>query len=168
MNNQWAATSNAEWRVGTCTFALIRATLSNQRASVVVNLWGAGSVREKVWKGGGGLITRSPYWTFYVKTFLLMRSLSWMGEKFGSEKAKLKSNKKCSGKYILSQVQNKVSVFRFRSFVNIQHYFSQLCLMLGDRKYNNRLNSNHLEPRIVFNIFDPSSNLFEGNNRAIK
>ena len=40
--------------MGTCTFALIRATLSNQRASVVVNLWGggAGSVREKVWKGG--------------------------------------------------------------------------------------------------------------------
>ena len=156
--------SNAEWRVGTCTFALIRVTLSNRRASVVVNVWGrggggdAGSVREKVWKRG--LIMRSPSWTFYVNTFLLMRSLSWMGEKFGSEKAKLKSNKKCSGKYILSQVQNKVSVFRFRSFVNIQHYFSQLCLMLGDRKYNNRLNSNHLKPRIVFNIFDPSSNLF--------
>ena len=69
---------------------------------------------------------------------------------------------------ILSQVQNKVSVYRFRSFLNIPHYFSQLCLMLGDRKYNNRLNSNHLEPRIVFNIFDPSSNLFQENKRAIK
>ena len=38
--------------MGTCTFALIRATLSNQRASVVVNVWGAGSVREIVWKRG--------------------------------------------------------------------------------------------------------------------
>ena len=63
-------------------------------------------------------------------------------------------------KQSLSQGQNKASVYRFRSVSNIPHYFSQLCLMLGDKKYNNRLNSNHLEPRIVFNIFDPSSNLF--------
>ena len=83
-----------------------------------------------------------------------------MGEKFGSEKATLKSNNLNAAANILSQVQNKASVYRFRSFLNIPHYFSQMCLMQGDRNYNNRLNSNHLEPRIVFNIFDPSSNFF--------
>ena len=82
-----------------------------------------------------------------------------MGEKFGLEKAKLKSNKKCSGKYFVSSLKQSLSI-SISVVKNIPHYFSQLCLMVGDRKYNNRLNSNHLEPRIVFNIFDPSSNLF--------
>ena len=55
----------------------------------------------------------------------------------------------CSGKYFVSSSKQ-----------SLPHYFSQLCLMPGDRKYNNRLNSNHLEPRILFHILDPSSNLF--------
>ena len=54
-----------------------------------------------------------------------------MGEKFGSEKAKLKSNNYNAAANILSQVQNKALVYGFRSFFKHTTLFFSTVLNAG-------------------------------------
>ena len=127
MNNQWAAPSNAEWRVGTCTFALIRATLSNQRASVVVNLWGAGSVREKVWKGGGGrgVNNEVAILNFLCENVFTNEVAILNGRKVWFRESKVEiEHLECSGKYFVSSSKQRLSISILFVFKHTTLFFS--------------------------------------------
>ena len=117
--------------MGTCTFALIRATLSNRRASVVVNVWKGG------WGGGGVVSERKSMEAGFSNEVAILNFLCehvftnevaiLNGRKVWFRESKVEIEQLECNANILSQVQNKASVYRFRSFLNIPHFFSQLC-----------------------------------------
>ena len=113
--------------MGTCTFALIRATLSNRRASVVVNVWEGG--------GGWGVSERKSMEAGFSNEVAILNVLCehvftnevaiLNGRKVWFRESKVEIEQlECSGKYFVSSSKQSLSISISVVFKHTTLFFS--------------------------------------------
>ena len=111
--------------MGSCTFALIRATLSSRRASVVVN----------VWRGGGGFSERKSMEAGFSNEVAILNFLCehvftnevaiLNGRKVWFRESKVEIEQlECSGKYFVSSSKQSLSISITVVFKHTTLFFS--------------------------------------------